>query len=204
GKQLDIKDPRSNALLHLINMLSTIKLPPTYLFLENVPNFEKSESHNLLLNVLKKRGYVVSEYLLSPLLFGIPNDRLRYYLIARRTPYSFVSTKEPTIYTDIPTGVFTEPVRAIAEFVDLDVKLEEWIIPRKFVKSRSKFGGYVVVSPVDVRTTCFTKAYGHHGVGSGSFLISNPQHNTKKAERELEDPQKALDELGIRFFTPIE
>ena len=36
----DIDDPRAQALVHLINLLPKLDNPPTYLFLENVKNFE--------------------------------------------------------------------------------------------------------------------------------------------------------------------
>ena len=28
----------------------------------------------------------------------------------------------------------------------------------------------VIAKPTDTRTCCFTKAYGHHGLGAGAFL----------------------------------
>ena len=36
----DIDDPRAKGLVHLIDLLSKLDSPPTYLFLENVKNFE--------------------------------------------------------------------------------------------------------------------------------------------------------------------
>ncbi|KAJ3101778.1 tRNA (cytosine-5-)-methyltransferase [Phlyctochytrium planicorne] len=85
---LDDEDERSKPLLHLVEVLSAMTYLPKYLFLENVPNFEKSRSRSRLLTALVSRGYTIHEFLLSPLQFGIPNDRRRYYLtvqIAKKT-----------------------------------------------------------------------------------------------------------------------
>lgn len=43
GKMKDIDDSRAKPLLHLIKLLSALENPPTYLFLENVKNFEVSQ-----------------------------------------------------------------------------------------------------------------------------------------------------------------
>jgi tRNA (cytosine38-C5)-methyltransferase len=38
-----MEDPRSKAILHLIDLLPKLEAPPRYLFLENVKNFEVTE-----------------------------------------------------------------------------------------------------------------------------------------------------------------
>lgn len=48
---------------------------------------KNSKCRNALINVLEQiRGYTIEEYLVSPLdpAISIPNNRLRYYLIAKR------------------------------------------------------------------------------------------------------------------------
>lgn len=40
GKMMDSDDPRAKGFLHLIHLLRTMELPPEYLFVENVCNFE--------------------------------------------------------------------------------------------------------------------------------------------------------------------
>ncbi|KAJ3283228.1 C-5 cytosine-specific DNA methylase [Blyttiomyces sp. JEL0837] len=84
GKKLDNKDPRAKGLLYLINILPKLPNPPTFILLENVLNFESSKSRDLLVSALTKLNYIVDEWLLTPTQFGIPNDRKRYYLTARR------------------------------------------------------------------------------------------------------------------------
>ncbi|CAG8572756.1 50_t:CDS:2, partial [Racocetra fulgida] len=82
--RLDDQDPRAKGLLHLIDILSKLSNPPDYIFLENVLNFEKSKSREKLITQICLMNYEIHECLLTPLQFGIPNDRLRYYLMARK------------------------------------------------------------------------------------------------------------------------
>ncbi|KAJ3373127.1 tRNA (cytosine-5-)-methyltransferase [Allomyces arbusculus] len=84
GKGLDHADARSRGLLHLVSLLTTARNPPRYVFLENVKNFETSECRRILVNALAARGFEIAECLLEPTALGVPNSRLRYYLLARR------------------------------------------------------------------------------------------------------------------------
>jgi len=59
-------------------------IQPPYVALENVPGFERSLSHSLLLDVLDHAGYAVRERWLCPTELGVPNMRRRYYLLASR------------------------------------------------------------------------------------------------------------------------
>jgi tRNA (cytosine38-C5)-methyltransferase len=45
GKRLDDQDMRASALLNLIELLPKLAELPTYIFVENVPNFEVSASN---------------------------------------------------------------------------------------------------------------------------------------------------------------
>ncbi|KNE71656.1 DNA (cytosine-5-)-methyltransferase [Allomyces macrogynus ATCC 38327] len=84
GKGLDHADARSRGLLHLVSLLTTSLHPPRYVFLENVKNFETSECRRILVNALAARGFEIAECLLEPTALGVPNSRLRYFLLARR------------------------------------------------------------------------------------------------------------------------
>ncbi|KAJ2864763.1 hypothetical protein GGH94_002709 [Coemansia aciculifera] len=84
GKYLDDQDPRARGLIHLLQLLPQLKNTPDYLLLENVMNFENSRSRTMLVTTLGHLGFKVYEFLLSPVQLGIPNSRLRYFLVARR------------------------------------------------------------------------------------------------------------------------
>ncbi|PIA16261.1 S-adenosyl-L-methionine-dependent methyltransferase [Coemansia reversa NRRL 1564] len=83
GNYGDNDDPRARGLMHILDLLPQLQHRPSYILLENVMNFETSQSRNLLIKVLGKLGFKFYECLLSPIQFGIPNNRLRYFLIAR-------------------------------------------------------------------------------------------------------------------------
>lgn len=79
---MDEKDGRSNGLLSLIHIWGQLSNPPSAAFLENVRGFEDSIAHRRLIRMLRSRGYTTEEYIASPTHLGIPNSRVRYYLIA--------------------------------------------------------------------------------------------------------------------------
>lgn len=86
GLKKDHEDTRAKALLHLIEALNLLsdQYRPHYIFVENVPGFEVSQSRAHFIETLHTIGFNVEEYILSPIYIGIPNDRKRYYLLARR------------------------------------------------------------------------------------------------------------------------
>ncbi|CAG5130725.1 unnamed protein product [Candidula unifasciata] len=84
GKKGDCQDVRTKSFLHILRLLDEMKVKPEYLLVENVKGFEVSQTRKELVSCLERCGYVYQEFLLTPLQFGIPNCRLRYYLTARR------------------------------------------------------------------------------------------------------------------------
>ncbi|KAI8614644.1 S-adenosyl-L-methionine-dependent methyltransferase [Chytriomyces sp. MP71] len=278
GKKLDDKDPRSRALLHLLDSLPHLRNPPRYLLLENVLNFEVSRSRDRLVRVLTRLGYDVQEWLLSPLQFGIPNDRKRYYLTAvrKRMTRAFragdtesdtmkgdsMGDKKSVDSTSVQERVATDehllevqgadkddevsplnlktdwpfPVQdmePVSSYLDANLvgqvggatphmpssndsaaatvfaagrdgqecaSVEALKIPEAFVKKRKFISDGYVVGPADKKSACFTKAYGHHGVGAGSFL----QTKGFDLPKILDDPLAATEKYGLRFFSPNE
>ncbi|XP_064092956.1 tRNA (cytosine(38)-C(5))-methyltransferase-like isoform X2 [Macrobrachium nipponense] len=89
GLKRDVEDTRTSSLLHLIGLLEKLSHPPTMILLENVAGFEKSLAREQLMEMLRSKNYVWQEFLLSPTEFGIPNSRLRYYLLAKQQLYPF-------------------------------------------------------------------------------------------------------------------
>jgi tRNA (cytosine38-C5)-methyltransferase len=83
-KTNDVQDPRSNAFLHILLLLSDVseKDRPTLILIENVVGFETSESHQQLRNTLARTGYSIAQFILQPTQVHVPNDRPRYYAMA--------------------------------------------------------------------------------------------------------------------------
>ncbi|CAG8516387.1 6181_t:CDS:2 [Ambispora gerdemannii] len=224
GNNLDDKDTRAKPLLRLIELLLQLREPPCYIFLENVVNFEKSKSREKLVCQLIRMNYEIHECILSPLQFGIPNDRKRYYLMARKKdsetrncdeevldylsnaeiyaswPFPYMLKGNESINTDIP------PLSDFLENTNTDSGLDDekfmelHKVHEKYILKRFNFK-YDIVQASHCKSSCFTKAYGsHHVIGSGSFL------QTKKievTEYDFANPISLL-ELGLRFFTPLE
>ncbi|NXO79205.1 TRDMT methyltransferase, partial [Sitta europaea] len=91
GLQGDVSDPRTKSFLYILDILPRLQKLPKYLLLENVKGFESSSARNELLQTLEICGFKYQEFLLSPTCLGIPNSRLRYFLIAKlhQEPFSF-------------------------------------------------------------------------------------------------------------------
>ncbi|KAI9197207.1 S-adenosyl-L-methionine-dependent methyltransferase [Polychytrium aggregatum] len=208
GKRLDDQDPRALGLLRLTQILHKLKSPPNWIFLENVLLFEESRSRDLLVSTLRSLNYEILEWLLTPLQFGVPNDRKRFYMTARRLGTDLADADgagrpEYTgrVHRDWPFEVVF-PRRPIGSFLSVLSAEEQqtWTIPEVFVKKRQYFSDRVVATPDEYETMCFTKAYGHHGVGAGTFLQTKGFDDPKR----LEEPSTAIERLGLRLFTPLE
>lgn len=213
GKCLDDKDHRSTGFLYLTDVLRNMKHPPRFLFIENVLNFEVSKCHEAFIRMAQERGYQVHEFLISPQdeHIGIPNTRLRYYLIAELTGttmavgpiyksfaefFSAVPERKPQSSTDLEQ--FAEP-RLIGEFIreaDDDASLA---VPLRYLTDWKDYR-HDITKASSRRSSTFTKAYGSkHIIGTGSFL------QTKLLDLQYEpDDRAVLPKLGLRFFSPRE
>ncbi|CAH8551713.1 unnamed protein product [Heterobilharzia americana] len=81
GKRMCEADSRTSSFLHILDLIAILK--PEGIILENVKGFEHSEPWRQLIEVLNTSNYEYHQFLLSPVQFGIPNCRLRFYLVAR-------------------------------------------------------------------------------------------------------------------------
>ncbi|KAI8809423.1 S-adenosyl-L-methionine-dependent methyltransferase [Cladochytrium replicatum] len=207
GSMLDDKDPRAAAILHLIDLLGSLEQPPDYIFLENVPNFEGSVTRQRLLKQLQEcGGYLVDEFLVSPVEIGIPNGRRRYYLRAVRKPEGDNGKRPETVIRPFMTFWPYEEEKkdspSLSQFLGesmRDVDPDEYLVPDEHILKRHKFR-FDIVAPDSTRCSTFTKAYGSHQlVGTGSVLITR----NFEAQFDFDDPTTLLP-FGLRFFTPKE
>ncbi|KAL1526486.1 hypothetical protein AB1Y20_015196 [Prymnesium parvum] len=122
GLQRGSADGRAAALSHLIGVLqhAPAHVLPLYLLLENVVGFESSGMRASIYATLRQRGYSVREAWASPAHFGIPNQRTRYFLLARRTsegsagPSDSASPPEAAAAAPALLSDFTPPPPPIA------------------------------------------------------------------------------------------
>ncbi|XP_066484252.1 tRNA (cytosine(38)-C(5))-methyltransferase isoform X2 [Tiliqua scincoides] len=103
GRQGDISDPRTRSFLYILDILPRLTKLPKYILLENVKGFETSTARDELIRTLEKCEYTYQEFLLSPTCLGIPNSRLRYFLIARLQSEPFTFQVPGRILTDFPS-----------------------------------------------------------------------------------------------------
>ncbi|XP_058074564.1 tRNA (cytosine(38)-C(5))-methyltransferase 2 isoform X2 [Magnolia sinica] len=89
GLQKDSEDARASSFLRILELIPHTLRPPLLLFVENVVGFETSDTHKQMVEVLVKTGFVTQEFILSPLQFGVPYSRPRYFCLAKRKPSSF-------------------------------------------------------------------------------------------------------------------
>ena len=98
GLRRDNVDRRTDSFFHLMETMTELKHPPKYILVENVQGFEVSNTREHFVGVLKQVGYDFQEFLLSPRQFGVPNSRLRYYLVARKNeslPFPLRGLEQP-------------------------------------------------------------------------------------------------------------
>ena len=124
GKQEDLNDRRTDGFVYLMRtILPQLKFKPKYILLENVSGFEYSQAHQLLLETLQLNNYYYEQYLLSPIQFGIPNSRLRYYLISKQQEKP-INTSSSSIQTRI-SNFDRLYVKLRQQFPSKSVSLEE-------------------------------------------------------------------------------
>lgn len=156
GLKKDIDDPRSAALLRIIDAIEEVR--PDHIALENVRGFENSQSYHRLITTLTRNGYEYCELPLCLSELGVPNIRPRYFLVA---------SKQLTPRLTPPA--FDEPTRQVLDFLDPeearteDLAVDESDLERYYVAVN-------IVDAQDTSTRCFTSAYGRSNVFSGSYL----------------------------------
>ncbi|GAY45076.1 hypothetical protein CUMW_086740 [Citrus unshiu] len=89
GLQKQSSDARAFSFLKILELIPHTVKPPHMLFVENVVGFETSDTHAKMIEILANSDYLTQEFILSPLQFGVPYSRPRYFCLAKRKPLSF-------------------------------------------------------------------------------------------------------------------
>ncbi|XP_053606175.1 tRNA (cytosine(38)-C(5))-methyltransferase [Plodia interpunctella] len=204
GKFLDHNDPRTNSFLYLIGILSELDTVE-YILMENVKGFENSTVRNFFIEKLEEIKFDYQEFLLCPSSVGIPNKRLRYYCIARRTDALWNFKRKGELITQLPQE-FGKPY-ALDDILETVVP-ETFLVKDKFLRKGNVFD---VCHKESSRTCCFTKAYTHYVDGTGSVFteagpeaIENCFKMANMHEYGSEEYVKCLQTLKLRYFTPKE
>ncbi|KAN0101047.1 S-adenosyl-L-methionine-dependent methyltransferase [Tylopilus felleus] len=222
-------DPRAQSFLHLIDSilpeLSARGMHPRHLLVENVAGFQDSTTRHRLVYTLQRLGYVIAEFTLNPVQIGIPNSRLRYYLLAKLAPLRFVGldlTKPDHLLDHIPRHhdhddesqkTVDPPSPVLRKYIDLTLDEETFAQFRVPDRVLNKWGRlFDIVLPSSTRTCCFTRGYTQLVERAGSILQTNESLDTTQVfdlflgarARGDEDAVRILDPLRLRYFTPAE
>ncbi|XP_061037532.1 tRNA (cytosine(38)-C(5))-methyltransferase isoform X1 [Eubalaena glacialis] len=122
GLQGDMTDPRTNSFLYILDILPRLQKLPKYILLENVKGFEVSSTRDLLIQTIGNCGFQYQEFLLSPTSLGIPNSRLRYFLIAKLQSVPFPFQAPGQVLMEFPQ---TESEHPQKHAIDAEKKIEE-------------------------------------------------------------------------------
>lgn len=205
GNMLDESDDRARPLHHLINLLQRSTTPPRWIFLENVPNFEKSRSRERLVNALSSRGYRCTEFLTTPIdpHVGIPNNRLRYYLAAERIQNDPLENTLSSIIRDLSSLIGPAPGTEVPTLEDFLLPQEaqtDSVFLNNEILEHNQHYRHDIVRSSSRRSATFTKGYGSkHIIGTGSIL------QTRHLDTEQPSPDvEMLKQMGLRYFTPGE
>ncbi|KIJ33035.1 hypothetical protein M422DRAFT_61507 [Sphaerobolus stellatus SS14] len=176
-------DPRARSFLHLVEevipALAKTGHHPKRLLVENVAGFESSTTRQTLVDTMKSVGYNVAEFLLTPLQFGIPNSRLRYYFLAKSGSLSFANLSQdslstspihrsipghgqdwvdPRFQTHSESETAQEASLPLSSYLD-NVSFEKYAIPDKILRKKAIL--FDIVKPSAKRSCCFTRGYAH-------------------------------------------
>lgn len=178
GLRRDAEDPRARSFLHLIDRIGEVR--PPWIALENVPGFQGSRVHEILLGVLATNGYAVTEHQVCPSDLGVPNRRRRYYLVASR--------QGPPRPLEVSS---TDPQRPEPLSTYLDAVPEPGLdVDPEFARRYARALHVVEADDPDAVTACFTSAYGRSRVRSGSYVAYRQDDGTRRVRRL--SPQEVL------------
>ena len=207
GNMKGLNDNRTNAFVHLMdNIFMKTKYLPDYFLLENVKNFEISEANKMLTDILLKKKFSFIQFLLSPIQFNIPNNRLRFYLIAsKNNQFSLneYSNKQNKIIED-PNIIFKDkilPKKDIQTFLKFEnkddyIKNKHYYLTKEILEKKSCLSMDISLLG-NYSTNCFTKGYTKLFKGTGSILLIKDELYKKQLN--------PVTLLGfIRYFNPQE
>lgn len=212
GNKKDVADARSNALVHICEILPELH-SIQYILMENVKGFEISQARDLYIDALKRVGFEFQEFLLSPTEIGVPNSRLRYYCLARKSkPFTF---KTEAILERLPKSI-NEPkkCKTIEETLKdveppKDKDYTPYLLSDDILLKRVRV--LDIKYPSSRTTNCFTKSYTHYAEGTGSVYcpVDGKEavevfNGMEKSTLPTEEQLIKLKSLKMRYFTPQE
>lgn len=216
GKGLGSRDERGKPLHHLIHVIDQLVHAPKLIIVENVKNFEESDSFHILKTKLERKGYSLYGYLLNPLYLGFPNSRLRFFLVAvlDGKKNEFMIRCNDLSYPEFDRlDLVNWHQKIIRDFLcphhDTECGLE---VPESLLAKPASFA-FDIVSKQSKQCLCFTRSYKKYINGTGSVLINLDHSVVQSMVTETDEKQrpkfgnlKSMTELegSLRYFCPLE
>ncbi|KAJ8521752.1 hypothetical protein ONZ45_g1597 [Pleurotus djamor] len=152
------------------------------------------------------------EFLLTPLQFGVPNSRLRYYLLAKMAPLAFPTAipSPDRLWRHIPGYQASDwqdprehesdlPIKPLRQFLDDDAS--ECAVPDRVLQKWGRL--FDIVLPSSTRTCCFTRGYTQLVERAGSILQLNEELDTTTIFDQFLEAQKDGDPLATQILSPL-
>ncbi|KAK0082248.1 hypothetical protein PV325_010786 [Microctonus aethiopoides] len=232
GLQKDADDARTISFFHILELIPQLT-NLNYILLENVEPFARSASREALISCLEKSKFNYKECLLSPCDFGVPNNRLRYFLIAKKNtmPFCLLDFKESRVSSDqiikilSNSDLYKQMKVKYSEFSSKEFPPLSKFIKNNLIDNPSVLEANLPVAllkkhlnVLDIRNSesngscCFTSAYGRYAEGTGSVYSPLSKTEINRILDELKknnSPQsnewiELAKSLKLRYFTPEE
>ncbi|GAU96323.1 hypothetical protein RvY_07784-2 [Ramazzottius varieornatus] len=222
GNGRDVLDFRCESFLHILERLERLDRVPQHIVMENVQGFETSDAHSRFIAVMRKRGYMLTEYLLNPVDFGYPNSRLRYYLTGKLVIPGHAAAPEyfgpyqPLMERTLRSTGNSSPRKTLQEYLldgqpwgNPEVNLQaSFAVP---IETCEKYLMVMDVKhPESDTTNCFTSNYGRYLKGAGSVFCPLSEQEFEVLCRKYvaadttEERRTCVAAMKLRYFTPVE
>jgi len=197
--------------MNVLPYVETIK----YLLLENVAGFETSKARDDVIDSLTSSGFETQEFLICPRQIGIPNSRMRYYLLAKKGEHiNWSFTKSNCLIRsfenlsgNMEIMSMTIDSHKISEYFDHEsdtVGFDNLEVPAQVLSKHGKI--LDIVRSDSIVSCCFTAGYFRYCEGTGSVI------QTEGTEADLHSTYSMLQSHGpdilsnlkLRYFSPRE
>jgi tRNA (cytosine38-C5)-methyltransferase len=173
----DINDRRAASFTHLTRALPRMEHPPRFILLENVVGFESSESCQQWLDVLSLCKYNILQFHLSPVQFGIPNSRPRYYCIAQKHANTVLSQASSNTQSSVSTsGIAAANTTSTSATIPLHTSLDSFV-PQEMTTSCQCWPDQTFAAPAlskRLPLSAFLEHQGQVHTDVSSALVSLP------------------------------
>ncbi|KAL3645877.1 C-5 cytosine-specific DNA methylase [Castilleja foliolosa] len=227
GLQKGSSDARASSFLNILELIPQCSQPPLMLFVENVVGFETSDTHTRMITMLRENKFDTQEFILSPLQFGIPYSRPRYFCLAKRKPLSFQNAQFNNMLLWAPGPILGHEGSLVtseeAESHSYRNKLAETCQPIQDFLEFNNFGGDVISDSIDNPLNQYLVPSSLVERWGSAMDIVSPESKrcccfTKSYFRyvkgtgsllatvpgKIKSEVSSLQELRLRYFTPRE